>query len=428
MTESPYDERDADEVFADIEARLNDNLDDPATDQFDNIGGIALSVAETIANVIEPSLSELASEAYVMTATGDALDRKVSELGLERREPTQATGRVTFSRDDDAPTDFVIPANTRVRTEDGSITFETTHSATIEEGDTEVDATIRAVDGGTDANVPANKVVTMPSPPTGVEEVTNPVPVGDETETDAQGNTLVPGENRETDEELRRRALETAQSIGGAATPASIQTRLQQLDGVRSVTVFTNPKDEVDEHGLDPYSSEIIVVGGNERDVAEAIVDTVAVTELFRLQGGVIGTEVTEEVYVDVFDQSVDVHFSRPERVELSIEATVDAKDTFVGEKEIAKDLVGYVGGVLPSGDTTFGLDAGEDVYIDEIHNVITGSDTGVRGVADLMVDATGDGTDDREENEDGIDVISIDKEQQAVLDTDDVIINTIDE
>ena len=411
--------RTEDEIREQIVAVLESNLDNPATDNIDVMGALASAVA-AVNEEIEGKLDLLADEAFVVTASGEQLTQKARELGVIRQRAVSATGVVEFSREDPASTDYTIPEGTRVQTGDGSVTFETRETAILAEGETEVEVNVRAQEGGVEGNLPAQKLVTMPSPPTGVERVENLIPTGDTDFDDTDGNTLIAGEDRETDDELRERVLDAA-SIGGAATASSIETQLLSVSGVRSVTLFTNSTNQIDENGLPPYSSEAVVLGGNEEDIADALTDVVSVTELLRLQSDIIGNGVTKNRFISVFDQDVDVNFSRPVDVALEIDIDISTTAGYVGKDEIKDRIVEYVGGTRVDGSETPGIGATEDVVVDRITNAAVGGDIGVEAVTDLTIDTTGDGTDDRTTNADGVEVIEIATEEQATINADDI-------
>ncbi|MDB9247442.1 baseplate J/gp47 family protein [Halorubrum ezzemoulense] len=420
-----YESRDADTVREPIDETLQSLLDDPALDDTDIIGALAEATARSVAEQQEQSLEDVSRDATIETATGDALTRKAADVGVGRREAIPATGAVEFSRSSDATTDYTIAEGTRVRTADGEVTFETTEQVTLVSGTRSAKATVRATEGGTETNLAPNKLVDMPSPPSGIESVTNPNPTGDENYTDTNGETLVVGRDRENDEELRIRALQS-RSIGGAATPRAIEASVLSVPGVRSVSLESNPKPTEDEDGRPPYSNEVIVAGGNEADIADALVKAVGVTDLFRLQSGVIGTGVTVDKYIDVLEETVSVGFSRPAEVSLTIDVTVDTTTEYVGDDVIANTLVEYVGGVRTDGETINGLGVGEDVYINLLEDAIVGTDVGVRGIDTVTVDTNGDGSDDRTTTDNGIEIIDIGFGEQATLDASDVTISTV--
>jgi Baseplate J-like protein. len=85
----------------------------------------------------------------------------------------------------------------------------------------------------------------------------------------------VDGLDRETDRELRERYY-LSLAAGGAATIDSIRAAVLKVPGVRTARVFQNPTMEFDDEGRPPKSVEVVVLGGADGDVAQAIHDTIA--------------------------------------------------------------------------------------------------------------------------------------------------------
>ncbi len=407
-----------------IRSQLNDKIEslinNPALDNTDVLGALLEATARTRSETQEEALADLARDADLQTATGEALTLKAAELGVERRPAVPATGVVEFSRSQSAPSDFLIVGGTQVQTAGGSVVFETTESTTINSGTTSATANVEAVRGGADTNLPANTLTTMPSPPVGVDTVTNPEPTGDVDFSDTDGENLIAGRDRETDEQLRERALDST-AIGGAATSGAIRTALLDLEGVRTATLFTNDTQSANGNGfgLPPYSTEVVVSGGNETEIARALRDTVSVTELFRLQGGAVAIDATTDVYVPSSNQTVSVGFSRPNTLQASIALIVgtESSSDYVGNTELKRRIVNHVGGTLPNGATETGLDAGEDLYLDRLKDVIVGPDTGVLGITNLVIDTNGDGSDDTETFANGLTGISVARSEQIRVD-----------
>ena len=418
------DARDNEELRVEITARLEELLDDPATDDIDILGAVATAVAET-QELVEVRLANVADQAYLTTASGEELTLKAQERGVKRREAVRATGWVRFSREDPATTDYVIAEGTRVQTDDGDVEFRTREPATLEENETSVDVDVRATDGGTEGNLPPNKLVRMPSPPTGVEAVTNPDPTGEPSLEDTNGRSLVAGEDRETDAELRERTFDSL-SLGGAATVMAIRSALRELDGTRSIQFFINSEPEEDENGLPPYSTEVLVSGGERTEVAETLAESVSVIDLFRLEGGVNGDGVAEEIFIEAIEQDVVVDFSRPLDVDVTIDVDVVTGDDYIGDEDLKDRIVEHIGGTRTDGSVATGLEVGEDIFINQLESRIVGAETGVDGISELTIDSDGDGTDDRTTNEDGLDVIDIAKAEQATVHADAITVTEV--
>lgn len=425
---TPYDPRSSEAVREPADDTLRTLLDNPALNDVDVLGALIEAYSTTLAEQQEQTLSAIDDDAFLQTATGDALDRKVREYGIQRRSAVPATGVVTFDHGSTASTDISIPKFTRVSTADNSVTFETTEAVTISAGTQTTTATVRATRGGADTNVGANTLTQLPNLVAGVNSVTNTNPVGDESFTDTDGDQLVPGRDTETDAELRQRAID-ATAIGGAATVSAVETALvDDIPGVRSVTVLPNPTASTNGNGfgLPPYSNEIIVSGGAEDAIARSLVNVVSITELFRLQAGVVGTGVTRSVFVSALDGTVDVAFSRPNNVSLSITLSLKPGATYAGDSDVADSLVQYVGGTLSDGSTTTGLGAGEDVLIDRLRNAVVGTANDVNALGTMTVDTDDDGSDDRTTDVNNIERIPIANSDQARLDASNVSVTQL--
>lgn len=420
-----YDGRSTADIRASLaeSLRSSDAFDEPALDDEDVLGALATAISDAAAD-IETSLEEISRDASLLTATGEALTRKAAARGVDRREPVAATGVLAFQRSSAATTDYTIPSGTRARTTDGAITFQTTQQATLSSGDTSVLVTAQATEGGTQGNLPPDKLVEMPAPPSGIESVTNPEPTGDPDYTDTNGQSLVAGLDREGDEALRERALESL-SFGGASTPNAIESALRDVPSVRTVTVFSNPTNSTDDRGLPPYSNEVLVAGGTDTAIADALVNSVAVTDLLRLQGGVIGNGTSVTRSVSALEQDVTVNFARPIEVTLSIELTLDTTATYEGGDYVANRLVEYVGGTRTDGSNIIGLGANENVYVSQLRDAVL-TDSGVRAIADMTIDTNGDGTDDRTTDTNGVELLSVAAEEQAFLDATNVTITEV--
>jgi len=104
------------EIFDDMQAYLQ-SLASNLTDY--NDGSILKSILDAPAAEMEQlwnALNVAFTAAYVSTATGDDLDNKVGDFGLDRNNATYASGYVTFGRSTAFNQDFTIPSGTVVQT------------------------------------------------------------------------------------------------------------------------------------------------------------------------------------------------------------------------------------------------------------------------------------------------------------------------
>lgn len=152
------------------------------------------------------------------------------------------------------------------------------------------------------------------------------------------------GRNIETDLELKARREEELQ-IAGAATPGAIQATVSAVEDVVAAIVFQNASSIVDGDGRPPHSVDIVVQGGDDAEIAEAIFNSVAA-----------GIETIGDVIETVEDSngfSHTVKFSRPDEVDIWIELdlTVDNNKFPVdGVAKVKNNIVTY-GNSLEIGD-----------------------------------------------------------------------------
>jgi uncharacterized phage protein gp47/JayE len=113
-----------------------------------------------------------------------------------------------------------------------------------------------AVQPGPEGNVNANTITIMPTPPTGIQGVTNPEPTAE-------------GKEAETDEQLRERAKHHLERLGNATLNA-IKFAVLDVDGVEGV--------EVTDHTLDssiPLGEvHVSFSGGDVAEVSQMVEDT----------------------------------------------------------------------------------------------------------------------------------------------------------
>jgi uncharacterized phage protein gp47/JayE len=283
-----------------------------------------------------------------------------------------------------------------------------------------VSANIRSVTGGVQGNVGANTVQALSSPPTGIEDVTNLYPVGDPQYVDTNRSTFNVGEDEETDEELRTRAENAVTGGGDATQDALLSALVNEITDVNSVTIFENKTDDdnTGTGGLPPHSFEAVVYGGDEQEIADTIFETKAVTA--RDYGGARGTEVTRTVVSEVNDQEFEIAFSRPTAINIDMTIDIVVDDTYVGDDELRDQIVRYIGGTLTEGDQVLGLDAGENVVIDQLQDIIVGpNETGVIAM-DESVDGTPIETTPSSTTSNGVEVIDIGVAEVAQSDASD--------
>lgn len=154
-----------------------------------------------------------------------------------------------------------------------------------------------------------------------------------------------PGRNLETDPEFRIRRDQLLRATG-KGTVEAIRAAMLEVDDVLQAYVFNNPTDNVVD-GMPPHSVEVVLSGGDDVEIAEALFDVV---------GAGIATHGTEsETVTDSQGFDHTIKFSRPVEEPIYMELTIlTDPDLFPidGEDQVKTALA-------TEGDA---LDIGEDV------------------------------------------------------------------
>lgn len=425
---TPRDENRIEEVVAaELRREFGDDIDLTESSAFRHIVD---AWSQSVNDVQEEQLQEVYESAYLETATGESLDHVVAIQGISRQEAQRATGVVSFTRSDPAPTDYPIPQGTNVQTGGANpVVFETTEQTTLENGDTRTDANIQSVEGGVMGNVAAGSITVIPAGIAGVESVTNQTPTGDSDYTDLNNESYQTGQSRETDEQLRDRA-QAVVSEGSVATREAIYSALlNNIPEVQSVSVFDNntTNDYRDQGGLPPVSFEAVIYGGDTQEIAQTIYDEMALTA--RSYGGANGTRVIETVTASN-GQTYQILFSRPFIQQLNIDITVAVDDTYIGSLETKDIIIDYIGGENSSGSILFGTGVGENVIIDTIIDLLVDADgetTGIQGIVNIEI-TNSVGTSLISTSGIGLEAVTIDNDTVAQTSVDNITVHSIEQ
>lgn len=417
------DPRTAGEIASAIEASLQSLQPDAPVVQGTQNYAFIQSFAETIASQQEQELNDLYDAAYLTDATGEELTKKAREIGVQRQPPTASTGVIRFERDSAATTDYAIPAGTVVGTGgDETVRFETTEPVTLSSGTTSVSANIECTETGAIGNVGAGTIrVLVSGTIQGVDSVTNPNPTGDPTYTLTDNTTVQrSGRNRESDESLRDRALETT-AIGGAGTAEAVALALTNIPEVNSADVFTNRTDTVT-NGVDPWHTEVRVFGGDASVIADRLYEVLPLITLKTLQGGANGTREAVTIDRSSLYGDITIPLTRPTEQPLSLTIDVVHTGGYAGTAAVTDSIVQYVGGTDTGGETAIGLVQGENVLVNLVENTV--EDVGGVEYANVtLLDATGDGTDDTTTDSDGVPVYTVSPSSVPTVNASDITV-----
>jgi uncharacterized phage protein gp47/JayE len=171
------------------------------------------------------------------------------------------------------------------------------------------------------------------------------------------------GRSLETDAAARIRRNQLLASTGNAALDA-ILGDVRSVDGVEAVYCFVNDTDATDGDGVPPHAVEVLVDGGDDADIAAALLATVAAG---------IETHGTETVAViDSQGLSQSIKFSRATVVNVYYEVDVEidaAEFPSDGDAQIKQALVDFsIGEPVGGYQFNYGvLDLGDDVIRNDL-------------------------------------------------------------
>lgn len=178
---------------------------------------------------------------------------------------------------------------------------------------------------------PANTIDTILTPMLGWDSVINPI-------------AATPGEDRETDEQLRLR-FRNGKFDRATNTFDAIYSALINLDNVSEVTIYENDTSAVDGNGVPAHSFLPIVSGGLSTDIANAIWENKPTGILSYGNTSVNVTDIQGGVHV--------VSFSRPNPVVIyiSMDITTDVNFPANGNDLIRSNIIEYFAANFGTGD-----------------------------------------------------------------------------
>ncbi len=118
------------------------------------------------------------------------------------------------------------------------------------------------------------------------------------------------GADIQSDQSLRL-SREADLARAGTGTPPALDQAIADVDGVTSVTVFFNPTDTIDGNGLTPHSTRVLVLGGADQDIWDALWENVPIG--IQTIGEQVGT------VVDSAGVNQTLRFDRPTEVPIYV-------------------------------------------------------------------------------------------------------------
>lgn len=333
------------QLYLDID--LNWNLDPSTPD--------GLKIAHD--SEIFGNLDELLQRAYNSkdpnSATGVELDIICAITGTFRKLGTPSQATVTLS----GVPGTLIGAGVRIQSTDDNTEWTIDQNVTIGGGGT-VDVGITcAILGAIQAD--PNTLTIIVDTVGGLESVTNALPA-------------TAGTERETDSQLRLRRNQLV-ALAGNNQVDNMLGSVGSVDGVRRFTIYENPTNATDGNGLPAHSIAVIVDGGTDDDVAQAIFNKKNPGVFLHPAGTPVTVEVTSEIYPQ---NSQDITFSRPSYVDaVTVVGITDDGTLPANIVDLVKQaILDYTGGTLldPScGFNSNGFDIGEDIGVSRLYTPV---------------------------------------------------------
>lgn len=205
----------------------------------DMISGIAYKIWITL-----QSLDKVIPIAFVDESSGEYIDKRCAEFGIERKPGQKAVTTLTITG-----TNGIEIEKGKIFVTDDGLEFETDDFVTIANGTVTVSAT--ALDIGTKYNVLDGTITTQLSSSQGVNTVTN--------------NQATGGTEKETDKSLLTRLLEHMRNPATSGNIAHYKEWALEVDGVGDVQVVPTWNG--------PGTVKVIIIGNDKKPVDETIIN-----------------------------------------------------------------------------------------------------------------------------------------------------------
>lgn len=308
--------------------------------------GIFLRIFAWIVNLLWQVIEDVYNAGYVDTAVGTSLYNLGRFIGISLRPAQKATALLEIKG---SPGTFV-PAGFLAQTKLG-VQYVSVRDVTLDGRGVAV-VTVQAFKAGPDGNTGVGTITEIVNPVLGIDSIAS-VSAG-------EGGAL-----RETDEQFRDRYYASTDFAGGVNADAIRAEILQKVEGIYSAVVYENDTDFYVET-MAPHSIEALCYGGEDYAIAKAIYRRKAAG--IQTMGGILQTVMSAS------DQPINIHFSRPEILNIQIlitNLTTDSNFPENGREQIKEALLKYVGdsakGGLPIGKSLYGN------RLFEVVNIVSG-------------------------------------------------------
>lgn len=380
-----------DNFIATFEDPINNKIPSVLPDSF---FGLLSGIIAKMREQIQESIEEVYFAFFISTATGVSLDRAVEPTERDAEKKAEVTLKFFGTPGQE------ILGGTIAETAE-KVQFLTDSTVNIGGGgDVEINAI--ADIAGTAGNVSDDTIIFLPVPIGGVDSVTNEL-------------QSVGGEGVESDPDLRQKAIDE-RNAGRTSSLQAIVNRVKAVENVSTAVGAENTGTVVDGDGRPPGSVEITARGGDDTDIANAILNSKAAgVETF-------GTESV--VVVDSSGNNVTINFSRATLIEIFVKVDLTTNVAYDNAQDdvIRQLILDYIGGINPDLEESRGLDIGDDVFAWKVQGTLfdTNNPNPLIGIDSVVVKvglSAGSQT---------LETIAITSSEEAITDFDKIFVNEV--
>ncbi|APC82199.1 TPA: baseplate J/gp47 family protein [Clostridium botulinum] len=350
ITPEGYKRKTYQDLIEEIEKRLKqedyfgENIDFSNQDPLKHFTAPIMYIISDLWEILEQNFYN-ASPAY---AEGNQLSDKGMYIGISRKQPSKAEGAVTFIGEKGS----VIYKGFKVATKSG-IVFETTREGIIPESGF-ITLDVVAMTAGASGNTPAGTITLIVNPIIGLTSVTNE-------------KDTIKGQDKESDTEFRER-YKASVSIRNTNVYDSILSNVLRVTGVSSADIKENDQ-TIEIEGIPPKSFRVLVVGGDDEEVARAI--------FYKKPAGI---QAYGKKYISISDnigRTHEIGITRPEYIKINAKITIKTnKDYPIQGNKIIESLVS-------NAINEFGL--GKNVTLFKLFSIIGSAN--VDGIEDIKIE-----------------------------------------
>lgn len=363
LTKAGFKRRTYQDILEDMSERARVEYGRDANVSEKSVLGIILRINSWFLSLLWQDVEDVYHSGYRKTAEGAQLDMLLPYAGVTRRLAERAQAVVQFTGEPGQ----TIASGFQVSTAKG-ISFFTIENIELNNEGVGYSRVV-AVEAGSSGNVGNFAINTIVNPTLGITSV-------------RQLEAATGGLDIETDAEVKKRANLTIEGLGSGTT-ASIRAALLKTTGVRGALIIENHSEQTDSFGTPRRSIQAFVLGGNDEDIATAIMS--------RKAAGVRAFGTTAVTIQDISSNDQVIGFTRAHEInfKVRIHATTQSDFPYNGADQIRDNIIRYTGGTLSDNQMVSGLSMGDNL----IHARILMYALGVEGVVDADVEISKDGT-----------------------------------